>query len=137
MLPHQATTGKSAPQRPFRPPATTAATSPAPSCLTEKLGNTSITERTNCLPRSRPLSYSGGDVDIRASDGPETNQPIVVMGEFLLTDDDRQATGLPGVVKLRRVANPESVRASYEVELQPSLGVLLQRPGAAVGSVWP
>jgi putative ATP-dependent endonuclease of the OLD family len=43
---------------------------------------------------------------------------IIVTGQFSLTDDDRQATGLPAIVKLRRVVIREPGQATYEVERQ-------------------
>lgn len=51
-----------------------------------------------------------------ASDVTEGAQPITVVGEFLLTEDDRVATGLLGTVKIRRVATRGATRARYEVE---------------------
>ena len=70
------------------------------------------------LLNERTVTETDFRMSAGATDEAESGQPIVVVGEFLLTDDDRRATGLSEVVKLRRVATRESVRASYEVERQ-------------------
>jgi putative ATP-dependent endonuclease of the OLD family len=68
-----------------------------------------LNERTMTETDFRPSATSG------EGDGEPS---IIVTGQFTLTDDDRQATGLPAIVKLRRVATREPGQATYEVERQ-------------------
>jgi putative ATP-dependent endonuclease of OLD family len=62
------------------------------------------------------LAFLLGEHAVQDGDFRTGDEQVVVTGEFRLTADDCTATGLPGMVKARRIATKGSTRARYEVE---------------------
>jgi len=81
-------------------------------------GKTATLDALSFLLNERTMTETDFRLTAANSDEEDSEPSIVAVGEFSLTEDDRQATGLPAMVKLRRVATRNSAQASYEVERQ-------------------